>query len=1583
MSISPSYYKPTKLKVGKLGINVSDPTNNSLNLPDSEYLIVGEHNTNDNYVANNYSLIVDSEGLAVNYSLTDRRNNPDNYAVQLRGNTYIDGNLILTGVITGEDTSNISGGSSNFWKYSGNNNIYYDGHVTIGNYSDSSNSAYSLNISENANYSIDKAQLAIQNRQQSDLRIGVLGSTSNSPVIVNTLANNSIEFHVNRDKQFFDTIYNRHSNVNTDEWVWELLPGEPLYHYADEEPHLNIDRNGNVGIHTSYNHNISYNLRKRNPSVPDEIIYPDINGPMKLHVQGPMYASNILMYDYESESIQNIDELYVRRLGATIFACNVNPGDFAMGNYNFLSNVDIQNDLTVNGMTYMTSNLVIDGNITATNINIHNNGSFSNNIEVQNNLYFKGSIFKQRYNAELGSNEWAMIDLSSNIFVEAPTSSNIYNLGQGIATIGRLGVGVDPARDEVNHQETIVKRDSTYFELELLDKSQYGLTKGLYVGHPSVSADYIHDASTVFLTPGFSDQNYSTIYPYAHQNMYFYPGWTTSSKTLSQFEITSNNIPTFGIFESNRVGIKTLSPTHELDVNGDIAVTGDYYVKRSGQLQPYKIGIWTANNYSYVIGGVPGTFDGIQYNDTSAPHVGINTTPQVSYGLTVSGKVYSPDGYYDNTGYKIAPFYDATQVFDQGPLSYRYLHTNGRVGIGLMPTATLDISDNNANSTTKLRLTQNIYSRYVTQEFVATNTSYVFRLNNNNKSFELFESSSASDISNSSTNRPLIVNRLSDPTRKYQMIINSNEAYGIGNTDTTLLVNGNVKVQGDMDISGSYSVSGNQIVISGSSAVYTPTSGATDSNIYISADDIHFNVNTNSSALGSIFVGYGTAIPTGSRKIDTNTEKSMIYVLQQNSSAKFYTKYDTNGSTGLIKYENNSINQSVYGVTASHNVYIGKNITTPYLTFDNDGHMGIGTSTSASSLFVYSTKPVTNKVGRFTRDRGATVDSSDFVSDITLEKITNTSDKRSWTIQGPNYAYRQKLQLMYSETISDVSSTPSEKFTFTNNSCIGIGSTTPTYAIDIARLGDEGGIRMYQSDPYIAKPQLLFQSGSSTYGADTHTDYRMYSSSNNFYLDMQDSIIGRKVLYHFTSNNSMGILQEADDNYSVTLNGSINITDSIYLNGRPFFSVGNTQANQGTFVTGNSLFLNPNVPSYGGVTINGNVASSNIFQVNSGLNGNMTVFNSVFNESQIHFRNNISPTATPDRRIWRLAASNESFAMEYRSNVTEDLYITDDHIGYSKAIDWTQTATPGEFTQNLRGSIQLSSTHPTITFTDSLTIGGSNQNGYIITPNLGIGTTTPTNFVDIYNTTDLISLNISHQVQEGTSDVLSIEGYNFSNEDASKFSISVTEKGKFVIGEAMDARMSITENSNLTVLALNQSNITGDILQLYNRSELKSVFNEDGNLGIGTSSPTASLHIAGKSYLELPPSSSEYALQVSGLADFGSNIYARANLDVYGDLHAHGNFINDSDRRLKYDILPIESALTKIKKISGYTFNKLNSDKRQTGVIAQELETVLPEAVFTNDDGMLGVAYGNVIGLLIEGIKELSEKLDNIKERLE
>jgi hypothetical protein len=79
-----------------------------------------------------------------------------------------------------------------------------------------------------------------------------------------------------------------------------------------------------------------------------------------------------------------------------------------------------------------------------------------------------------------------------------------------------------------------------------------------------------------------------------------------------------------------------------------------------------------------------------------------------------------------------------------------------------------------------------------------------------------------------------------------------------------------------------------------------------------------------------------------------------------------------------------------------------------------------------------------------------------------------------------------------------------------------------------------------------------------------------------------------------------------------------------------------------------------------------------------------------------------------------------------------------------------------------------------------------------------------------------------------------------------------------------------------------------------------------------------------------------------------------------------------SDRRLKTEIKPIENALEKVKKLSGYTFMK--NSRQSTGVIAQEVLEVLPEAVHGSEETMYSVAYGNMIGLLIEAIKELSER---------
>ncbi|KAG2498408.1 hypothetical protein HYH03_003667 [Edaphochlamys debaryana] len=70
-----------------------------------------------------------------------------------------------------------------------------------------------------------------------------------------------------------------------------------------------------------------------------------------------------------------------------------------------------------------------------------------------------------------------------------------------------------------------------------------------------------------------------------------------------------------------------------------------------------------------------------------------------------------------------------------------------------------------------------------------------------------------------------------------------------------------------------------------------------------------------------------------------------------------------------------------------------------------------------------------------------------------------------------------------------------------------------------------------------------------------------------------------------------------------------------------------------------------------------------------------------------------------------------------------------------------------------------------------------------------------------------------------------------------------------------------------------------------------------------------------------------------------------------------------SDARMKTDVQLISAALDKLQAISGYTFLRADQDsaQRYCGLLAQELQQVLPEAVYTDDRGNLSVAYGNTV----------------------
>ena len=113
----------------------------------------------------------------------------------------------------------------------------------------------------------------------------------------------------------------------------------------------------------------------------------------------------------------------------------------------------------------------------------------------------------------------------------------------------------------------------------------------------------------------------------------------------------------------------------------------------------------------------------------------------------------------------------------------------------------------------------------------------------------------------------------------------------------------------------------------------------------------------------------------------------------------------------------------------------------------------------------------------------------------------------------------------------------------------------------------------------------------------------------------------------------------------------------------------------------------------------------------------------------------------------------------------------------------------------------------------------------------------------------------------------------------------------------------------------------------------------------------------------------------------GASLVLGGGLSVSGAITATGDITAFSDASLKDNVEIIPDALWRVSQVNGYTFNRIDIEDapRQTGVIAQELQKVLPEAVHENEDGILSVAYGNVVGLLIEAIKELSAKVERLE----
>ena len=147
-----------------------------------------------------------------------------------------------------------------------------------------------------------------------------------------------------------------------------------------------------------------------------------------------------------------------------------------------------------------------------------------------------------------------------------------------------------------------------------------------------------------------------------------------------------------------------------------------------------------------------------------------------------------------------------------------------------------------------------------------------------------------------------------------------------------------------------------------------------------------------------------------------------------------------------------------------------------------------------------------------------------------------------------------------------------------------------------------------------------------------------------------------------------------------------------------------------------------------------------------------------------------------------------------------------------------------------------------------------------------------------------------------------------------------------------------------------------------------------GNVGIATNNPLSRLHVVGDARI----ASGSLGVGVAPNATDG-------RVDASNDIVAYST----SDQRLKENVTPIENALEKVKTLTGVEFDWKEETAHvhgyhghDVGIIAQDVQAVLPEAVRTNESGYLSVRYEKMIALLIEANKELAARVEELEKKL-
>jgi hypothetical protein len=256
--------------------------------------------------------------------------------------------------------------------------------------------------------------------------------------------------------------------------------------------------------------------------------------------------------------------------------------------------------------------------------------------------------------------------------------------------------------------------------------------------------------------------------------------------------------------------------------------------------------------------------------------------------------------------------------------------------------------------------------------------------------------------------------------------------------------------------------------------------------------------------------------------------------------------------------------------------------------------------------------------------------------------------------------------------------------------------------------------------------------------------------------------------------------------------------------------------------------------------------------------------------------------------------------------------------------------------------------------------------------------------------------------------------------------------GKYLRSDGTNATLSVIQASDIAGLSATSNGITGSgtsafTINVANTTIASIAFpiNINGQLGWSTAGPGGginliggtgnsssggsggSISIVGGTGYTGNPGGSIILIGGAGSAGSNGNVQVAANtlmlisnttnatsnttgalqviggIGLGGSLYAGGNITAFSDSRIKTNLIVIPDALNKVLQLNGYTYTRTDEmflGQKQTGLIAQEVLNILPEAVTGTEETGYGVNYGNMVGLLVEAIKELKAEIEELKK---